>query len=87
MEPSRDEMNPFPKTTKVIGVRTFTYQTNEYLKEHLMPKILPALLASGLIQPNRVQLLKEGTLKERVEKGLDLLRRNVVSGEKIVVQI
>ncbi|KAF7977984.1 hypothetical protein HWV62_1819 [Athelia sp. TMB] len=82
-----DENNPFPKTTKVIGVRTFTYQTNEYLKENLMPKILPALLSSGLIQPNRVQLLKEGTLKQRVEKGLDLLRRNAVSGEKIVVQI
>ncbi|KZP15654.1 GroES-like protein [Athelia psychrophila] len=82
-----DETNPFPKTVKVIGVKTFTYQTNEYLKENLMPKILPALLAEGLIQPNRVRLLKEGSFKARVETGLDLLRRNAVSGEKIVVQI
>lgn len=52
-----------------------------------MPKILPALLAEGLIQPNRVRLLKEGSFKARVETGLDLLRRNAVSGEKIVVQI
>ena len=52
-----------------------------------MPKILPELLQKGLIQPNRVKLLDQGTLKERVEIGLDLLRNNKVSGEKVVVKI
>ncbi len=60
---------------------------DEYVRENLMPKILPELLANGLVKPNRIRLLKEGTLKERVEVGLDLLRNNKVSGEKIVVEI
>ena len=33
------------------------------------------------------EVLKEGTLKERVEVGLDLLRNNKISGEKVVVDI
>jgi hypothetical protein len=52
-----------------------------------MPKILPQLLASGIIQPNRVRLLEQGTFKERVATGLDLLRNNKVSGEKIIVKV
>lgn len=60
---------------------------NEYLKDNLMPKILPALLAADVIQPNRVRLLDEGTFIQRVEIGLDLLRRNAISGEKVVVKI
>jgi hypothetical protein len=52
-----------------------------------MPKILPQLLASGIIQPNRVRLLDQGTFKERVATGLELLRNNKVSGEKVVVRI
>jgi hypothetical protein len=59
---------------------------NAYLKDNLMPKILPELLASGLIQPNRVRLLDQGTFKERVATGLDLLRNNRISGEKVVVK-
>ncbi len=59
----------------------------EYLKENLMPKILPSLLEKGIIQPNRVKLLAEGSLKDRVAVGLDLLRNNKVSGEKVVVKI
>ncbi|KAJ6534647.1 chaperonin 10-like protein [Mycena vulgaris] len=60
---------------------------NEYMKENLMPKILPQLLAAGLIQPNRVRLLDQGTFKERVATGLDLLRNNKVSGEKVIVKV
>ncbi len=52
-----------------------------------MPKILPSLLEKGIIQPNRVHLLDQGTFKERVSAGLDLLRNNKVSGEKLVVKI
>jgi NADPH:quinone reductase-like Zn-dependent oxidoreductase len=84
-----ERLNPFPSSVQVVGVQTFRYQENEYLKENLMTKILPALLASGFIQPNRVRLLDEtqGTFKERVEVGLDLLRNNKVSGEKVIVKL
>lgn len=58
-----------------------------YLKENVMPRILPTLLEKGLIQPNRVKLLEEGSLKERVAIGLDLLRNNKISGEKVVVKV
>ncbi|KAJ7108868.1 chaperonin 10-like protein [Mycena crocata] len=79
--------NPFPPETKIAYVRTFSYRQNEYLKENLMPNILPQLLALGLIQPNRVRLLDQGSFKERVATGLDLLRNNKVSGEKVVVKV
>lgn len=52
-----------------------------------MPKILPSLLESGLIRPSRVRLLDEGSFKERVSIGLDLLRNNKISGEKVVVKV
>lgn len=52
-----------------------------------MPKILPQLLETRVIQPNRVRLLNEGTFKERVEKALDLFRNNKISGEKVVITI
>lgn len=52
-----------------------------------MPKILPQLLEKGLLQPNRIRLLKEGSFKDRVATGLELLRTNKISGEKVVVEI
>ncbi|KAK0466201.1 chaperonin 10-like protein [Desarmillaria tabescens] len=83
--------NPFPKSVNVCGVRTFLYQElfvkNGFQKENVMPKILPELLEKGIIQPNRVHLLDEGSFKDRVAVGLDLLRHNKVSGEKLVVKI
>ncbi|KAF9532716.1 hypothetical protein CPB83DRAFT_807207 [Crepidotus variabilis] len=79
--------NPFEKTTQIIYIRTFQYQNDEYLKKNLMPKILPSLLQSGFIKPSRVRLLDEGSFKERVEAGLELLRNNKVSGEKVIVKI
>ncbi|KAJ7312396.1 chaperonin 10-like protein, partial [Mycena albidolilacea] len=84
---SEEQLNLFSKDTKIAYVRTLTYRQNEHLKNNLMPKILPQLLASGIIQPNRVRLLEQGTFKERVATGLDLLRNNKVSGEKIIVKV
>ncbi|TFK42016.1 chaperonin 10-like protein [Crucibulum laeve] len=82
-----DSMNPFPKELKIVGVRTFLYHEDENLKQNLMPKILPQLLAVGAIEPNRVRLMDKGSFKERVAAGLDLLRNNKVSGEKVVVKV
>jgi hypothetical protein len=54
-----------------------------------MPRILPDLLAEGNIEPNRVRLLdnRQKSLKDRVQEGMELLRENRVSGEKVVVKI
>ncbi|KAJ7066269.1 chaperonin 10-like protein [Mycena amicta] len=83
-----DEENPFGEGVEIVYVKTFTYRkNNEFLKRELMPKILPSLLASGIITPNPVRLLDQGTFKERVETGLDMLRNNKVSGEKIIVKV
>ncbi|KDR85541.1 hypothetical protein GALMADRAFT_132225 [Galerina marginata CBS 339.88] len=71
-----EEKNLFPKGTELIGVRTFSYQQDEYLRDNLMPKILPGLLNSGYIKPARPLLLDKGDFKERVGTGLQLLREN-----------
>ena len=52
-----------------------------------MPKIVPRLLEDGLIKPNKIRLLDQGTFEERVGLGLDLLRSNKVRGEKVVVKV
>lgn len=52
-----------------------------------MPKILPQLLEKGYIQGNKIIMLNEGSLTERVAKALNLHRQNKLSGDKIVVKI
>ncbi|KAF9225283.1 NAD(P)-binding protein [Gyrodon lividus] len=74
--------NPFEKTVKVIGVRTFLYRQNEYLKGET-----PQLLEDGVITPNRIRLFDQGTFLERTQAALQLVRSGKVSGEKVVVKI
>ena len=52
-----------------------------------MPKILPQLLQDGIIKPNPLIVLDEGSMLERTEKALDMFRNNQVSGQKVVVEI
>ena len=52
-----------------------------------MPKILPQLLQDGIIRPNPVIVLNAGSMLERTEKALNMLRDNQVSGQKLVVEI
>jgi hypothetical protein len=40
-----------------------------------------------MFQPNRVVLMDKGSLKERAEKGLGLLRDNQVRGQKVVIKL
>jgi len=86
MEPPASLRESTPGVT-IVPVSTFNFQQDEYVRENLMPKILPELLQKRLVQPNKVRLIRDGTLKERVLEGLDLLRNNKISGEKVVVQI
>lgn len=60
---------------------------DEFLKENLMPVVLPDLLQKGLVQPTRFRVMDQGSLQERVEQALDLFRNNKVSGEKLVIKI
>lgn len=54
-----------------------------------MPKLLPKLLATKALKPNRIRLFKEsdGPLLERVKTALDLFRENKVSGEKVIIEL
>ncbi|KAG6825720.1 hypothetical protein H0H92_002709 [Tricholoma furcatifolium] len=78
---------PFPPSAKLLGVRTFLYLEDSSLKENLASKIIPSLLETGTIAPSRVRLMEQGTFQERVELGMDLLRHNKISGEKVVVKV
>ncbi|KAI5115942.1 hypothetical protein M0805_004939 [Coniferiporia weirii] len=75
------------KEVDILQVYTFRHQEDAFARDNFMPKILPQLLESGLLRPNPVRLMKDGTLKERVEEGLDLLRNNKISGEKVIVEM
>ncbi|KAH7922794.1 GroES-like protein [Leucogyrophana mollusca] len=81
------DRNPFAPTVKPIEVRTLLYETNEYMRDNLMLKILPFLLDEGIIKPNRVHLFDQGSLKERVEAALGFVHSGKVSGEKAIVKI
>lgn len=81
------DRNPFGEDVKVMGVRTFLYQDNEYMKEKLMPEILPQLLKENLIKPSQIRMFNQGTFLERTLAALELVRSGKVSGEKVVVQV
>ncbi|KAI0379670.1 GroES-like protein [Hypomontagnella monticulosa] len=70
----------------VRGVRTYFYYRNELFKEKLQLEIMPVLLASGDITPNRFRVIEGRNLLERATKALDLLRKGV-SGEKLVWRV
>ncbi|KAJ8457022.1 hypothetical protein ONZ45_g18483 [Pleurotus djamor] len=82
-----EEWNVIPKGVKIVYVRTFLYDQDEFLRDNLMPKILPELLDLGLVKASKVKLMDQNTFKDRVGDGLELLRNNKVSGEKVVVKI
>lgn len=48
---------------------------------------MPAMLARGLVRPNKQRVVEGETLLERAEKALSLLRDQAVSGEKLVWRV
>ncbi|KAG6857288.1 hypothetical protein H0H87_006480 [Tephrocybe sp. NHM501043] len=78
---------PFTPSNKILGVRTFLTFQDPFLRDNLMTRIIPSLLENGIIEANRLRLMDQGSFKERVEQGLDLLRNNKISGEKVVVKV
>lgn len=66
---------------------TCSFSQDPLARENILQKILPQLLEKKVIRPNPVRLFKDGPLLERVNTGLDSLRNNKVSGEKIVIDL
>ncbi|KAI0091670.1 chaperonin 10-like protein [Irpex rosettiformis] len=74
----------------VFPIATFRmFERQDPATLDFMPKLLPQLLASKALRPNRIRLFKEsdGPILERVKTALDLHRENKVSGEKIVIEL
>ncbi|KAL5535938.1 hypothetical protein ACEPAF_4032 [Sanghuangporus sanghuang] len=72
---------------KIIPVYTFRLHEDPIARENFLQKILPQLLEKRIIRPNPIRLFKEGPLLDRAKTGLDLLRNNKVSGEKVVIDL
>jgi NADPH:quinone reductase-like Zn-dependent oxidoreductase len=80
----------YQQVSRSITVNIFLwliFEKDATLRDKLMPQILPALLEAGHIKPARVRLMDKGSLKEQVGTGLELLRENKISGEKVVVKV
>lgn len=73
----------------VSSGKSLPIQQNPQRFVHIMSTVLPGLLASGSLKPNKIVLLDEkfGGLKGRYEEGLTRMKANGVSGEKMVVKI
>lgn len=72
---------------RLLPVYTFQIHNDAFSRENIVPVMLPHLLETGEIHPNPVRLMNEGNVLERVNAGLELLRKNRVSGEKVVVDL
>lgn len=59
---------------------------NPLFREKLQTEIMPALLAQGVVKPNRYQIIEGKTLLERATKALNAMREGV-SGKKLVWRV
>ncbi|KFA55380.1 hypothetical protein S40293_05698 [Stachybotrys chartarum IBT 40293] len=72
---------------EVRSVRAFFYDQNPLWKTHLQPDIMPALLETGVVQPNRQRIVEGASMLERAQKALDLMRERAPSGESCINSI
>ncbi|KAK7909184.1 Zinc-binding dehydrogenase, partial [Apiospora marii] len=69
----------------VKGVRTFfVYEKSAFFREKLASEMVPALLARGVVRPQRYRLVEGGSILEREEGALRVMREGGVSGVKLV---
>ena len=57
------------------------------MKNHAQPDIVPALLAQGVVKPNKQRIVEGTTLLERATNALRILRDRAQSGEKLVWRV
>jgi hypothetical protein len=48
---------------------------------------MPAMLAQGIVKPNKQRIVEGPTLLARAQAALDILRRKEVSGERLVWRV
>lgn len=69
------------------GLTLLMIVQNEFLKEHLQPEIVPALLEQGIVRPLRQKIVEGDTLLDRAQNALNLLRQRNPSGERLVWRV
>lgn len=74
------------KGVKVVGVRTHFYLQNPRMAEMLQGVVMPAMLAAGVVTPQRQRVVQGTTMVERAERALGMLREGV-SGERLVWRV
>lgn len=78
---------PFEGGVEALTSNALSWEENKSLKDNLLTKILPALLESGEIKPQPVQVIKDGSLLERVQQAAELVRTNQLRGTKAVIAV
>ncbi|KAE8158091.1 chaperonin 10-like protein [Aspergillus tamarii] len=78
---------PWMSGVEVHPVISYAYEANAFLKDHLFPDIVPALLESGAIEPNKYREIEGDSFLQRATKALDTLRSGAVSGERLVWKV
>ncbi|KAJ5353980.1 hypothetical protein N7541_006544 [Penicillium brevicompactum] len=69
------------------SIVSYSYEANAFLKDNLMPEILPVLLSQGKIEPNSQRVIEGSTLLQRASAALDIMRSGTVSGERLVWRV
>ncbi|KAL2849963.1 chaperonin 10-like protein [Aspergillus pseudodeflectus] len=71
---------PWASGVEFHCVVSYAYEANAFLKDHLQPDIVPALLTSGAIEPNKYRVVEGNSLLQRASTAMDTLRSGTVSG-------
>jgi len=69
------------------GVRTHFWMDNKVLAQTLQTEIMPWALETGVVEPNDQVIVEGGTMLERAEKALSMLREKKVSGGRLVWKV
>ncbi|KAE8337106.1 hypothetical protein BDV24DRAFT_177973 [Aspergillus arachidicola] len=87
LDPSTILVSEWVGGVQIVPIMAFFYEQNEFLKWHLQPDIIPALLEHGSIRPNRLRIVEGESLLSRAMQALTLLRDRVPSGERLVWRV
>ncbi|KAG9049288.1 hypothetical protein FS837_010708 [Tulasnella sp. UAMH 9824] len=82
-----EEMLPFGVGVEAEPTNALRWEEDATLKENLLTKILPALLESGDIKAQPVQVINQGSLLDRVKQAAELVRTNQLRGTKAVIAV
>ncbi|KNG84863.1 putative alcohol dehydrogenase, partial [Aspergillus nomiae NRRL 13137] len=78
---------PWVPGVNIHGVISYAFEADTFLKDHLLPEIVPALLKLGAVEPNKYREVQGDSLLQRASTALDILRSGTVSGERLVWKV